>query len=189
MKKIIKSRYVKKETDESLMILVRNGDLDSVAPLFERYHVKLYNFFLRLTFDKELSQDLTQNVFYRIIKYKHTYNAEYKFRTWMYQMARNILADHYEKNKIITSDYYKPEKLSDNFLSDQEEVEKQERHKALYEALAKLAPEQREIIVLSRFQGLKYQEISKINGITVGAIKVKVHRAINKLKEAYFENV
>jgi len=98
MNKFKKPRIVNKETDEALMITVRNGDIDAMSPLFERYHIKLYNFFLRLTFNKELSQDLTQNVFYRIIKYKHTYNEEYKFRTWMYQMARNNLTDFYEKD-------------------------------------------------------------------------------------------
>jgi len=59
----------------------------------------------------------------------------------------------------------------------------------LYEAMALLSEEQREIIELARFQGLKYQEISKITGNSVPAIKVKVHRAIKKLRELYFETV
>ena len=179
---------MKKESDESLMIAVKKGDLDSMAPLFESYQVRLYNFFLRLTFNRDLSQDLTQNVFYRIIKYRHTYNPEYKFRTWMYQMARNILADHYEKNKLTTSDYYEAEKIGE--IKDEfDDIEKKERHQELYVAMSKLSDEQRELLILSRFQGLKYEEISKINETSVGAIKVKIHRAINKLREVYFENV
>ncbi len=189
MNKFKKPGFVNKETDEALMSTVRNGDLDAMSPLFERYRIKLYNFFLRLTFNKELSQDLTQNVFYRIIKYKHTYNEEYKFRTWMYQMARNNLADFYEKDKIRTSDYYIPESLDDEYFSDINEMEKKERFQQLHSALAKLSEEQRELLVLSRFQGLKYEEISKINGTTVGVVKVKIHRAINKLREVYFESV
>lgn len=180
---------MKKESDESLMIAVKKGDIDSMAPLFENYQVRLYNFFIRLTYNRDLSQDLTQNVFYRIIKYRHTYNPEFKFRTWMYQMARNILADHYEKNKIITSDYYEADKFSGNIENNFEKIKKQERHQALYEAMSKLSDEQKELLILSRFQGLKYEEISRINETSVGAIKVKIHRAINRLRELYFENV
>lgn len=58
--------------DEHLMQKVKNGDLNSLAPLFEKYHVKLYNFFLRLTRNKDISNDLTQNVFRRIISYRKT---------------------------------------------------------------------------------------------------------------------
>jgi len=179
---------VKKESDESLMIAVKKGDLDSMAPLFESYQVRLFNFFLRLTYNRDLSQDLTQNVFYRIIKYRNTYNPEYKFRTWMYQMARNILADHYEKNKLTTSDYYEADKITGNIENEFDEIEKKEQHQELYEAMSKLSDEQRELLILSRFHGLKYEEISKINETSVGAIKVKIHRAINKLREVYFEN-
>ncbi|GAH56031.1 unnamed protein product [marine sediment metagenome] len=68
-------------------------------------------------------------------------------------------------------------------------MEKKERFQQLNSALAKLSEEQRELLVLSRFQGLKYEEISKINGTTVGVVKVKIHRAINKLREVYFESV
>lgn len=179
---------MKKESDESLMVAVKKGDIDSMTPLFENYQVRLYNFFIRLTYNRDLSQDLTQNVFYRVIKYRHTYNPEFKFRTWMYQMARNILADHYENNKIITSDYYEADKFSGNIENNFEKIEKQERHQALYEAMSKLSDEQKELLILSRFQGLKYEEISRINETSVGAIKVKIHRAINRLRELYFEN-
>jgi len=66
-------------------------------------------------------------------------------------------------------------------------MEKEQRERTLKEALGLLPMEQREIIELSRFQDLKYEEISKITGNSVGAVRVKVHRAIKKLKEVYFQ--
>lgn len=178
--------------DEHLMQKVKDGDLDSLAPLFEKYHVKLYNFFLRLTRDKDASNDLTQNVFRRIISYKQSYDSQWKFRSWMYQIARNVHLKYYQENKFLMSDFQEIEQIEQieqNNKSALEEMEFETRKGTLYEALDKLNPEQREIIELSRFQGLKYQEISAITGSSVTAIKVKVHRAMHKLRELYFELV
>ena len=74
-------------SDEALMLKVKNGQLDVMKLLFERYHLLLYNFFFRMSMDEELSKDLVQNLFIRIIRYKKSFNPEYKFKTWMYQMA------------------------------------------------------------------------------------------------------
>jgi RNA polymerase sigma-70 factor (ECF subfamily) len=57
----------------------------------------------------------------------------------------------------------------------------------LYMAMAKLPEESREILVLSRFQGMKYEQIAQVLGLTVAGVKVKVHRAIKKLKQYYLE--
>lgn len=173
--------------DEQLMQKVKSGDLDSLAPLFEKHHVKLYNFFLRLTQNKDISRDLTQNVFRRIISYRNSYDNKWKFKSWMYQIARNVHLKHYQENKFLRSDFHEMEKLEVNSKSALEEMDMASKKSTLYEALNQLSPEQRELLELSRFQGLKYQEISEITGNSVTAIKVKVHRAMHKLRELYFE--
>jgi len=61
--------------DEILMQNVKDGNLSEMSVLFERYHLRIYNFFFRLTFDMDVSQDLTQNLFYRMIKYKNSYKV------------------------------------------------------------------------------------------------------------------
>lgn len=169
------------------MTAVKEGDLDALSPLFEKYHVKLYNFFLRLTNDRENSRDLTQNVFSRILKYRHTYNEKHAFKTWIYQLARNVHIDHYNKNRYWISDYEQPEDFAGNEKDAQEEMEDSERREILMEAIDQLPVDQKEVIELSRFQGLKYEEISKITGSSVPAVKVKVHRAIKRLREVYFQ--
>jgi len=178
---------VEKLIDEQLMIRVKYGDLDALAPLFEKYHVRLYNFFLRLTRNRSTSQDLVQSVFRRILTYRQSYNEEHKFRSWMYQIARNVHVNHYHENKLQISEFLEPEQLQYDTESAVEEMENEARKKTLREALARLQPEQREIIELSRFQGLKYREIAEITGSSEAAIKVKAHRAINQLRKLYFE--
>jgi RNA polymerase sigma-70 factor (ECF subfamily) len=174
-------------TDEQLMEAVKQGDLAQASILFERYHKHLYNFFVKISFDRELGHDLTQNVFLRMIKFKHTYKPEAKFKSWIFQIARNIYADHYRSNKVMTSDFDDVEIIGEKIDAIDVVMEKDENEKLLYIAMYKLEREQREILLLSKFEKMKYEDIAKIYETSVGAIKVKVHRAINKLKENYLQ--
>jgi len=173
-------------SDEIIMNRVKSGDLTALSVLFERYHVKLYNFMLKLTFDRAISQDLTQNLFYRIIKYRHTYKEDHSFKSWIYQLARNVHIDYYKQHKK-TSELYSQVEEYDVNMATEPDTFNEEEYERLDRALAKLSPDQKEIIVLSRFQGLKYEEISTIQSLSVPAIKVQVHRAIKQLRQFYFK--
>jgi RNA polymerase sigma factor (sigma-70 family) len=177
---------VEQLTDESIMQSVKEGDLPAMAELFERYHVKLYNFFLKLTFDRIASEDLTQNVFYRLIKYRHSFDsAAGSFKSWMYKIARNIHFDHSKEQKKNAEQFNMLKEVHYN-IEFKEHSSSEEDLKKLNLALLQLQPDQRELIVLSRFEGLKYGEISRISGKSVISIKVQVHRAIKQLKNFYF---
>lgn len=174
-------------TDELLMIAVKDGELEKASELFDRYHKRLYNFFVKITFDRELGHDLTQNVFLRMIKYRSSYKEGKPFKAWIYQMARNIYADHFRKNKMLYSDYAEVEDLKHKIASVDETMVQDEREKLLYISLFRLTPEQREILILTRFQELKHEEVAQILDCTVANVKVKVHRAIKQLREKYLE--
>lgn len=172
-------------TDEFIMKQVRDGNLAELSVLFERYHVRLYNFMLKLTFDREASHDLTQNLFYRVLKYRHTYRDEHTFKSWIYKMARNIHMD-YCKQQLRTTEHLVPVESRQQDIAEQAETFTEEEYNRLDRALAQLNPHQKEIIVLSRFQGLKYEEISGIVDSSVPAIKVQMHRALKQLRIIYF---
>lgn len=174
-------------TDELLMIAVKHGELEKASELFDRYHKRLYNFFVKITFDRELGHDLTQNVFLRMIKYRSTYKEDKQFKAWIYQLARNIYADHFRKNKMMYSDYTEVEDMKNKIASVDEVMVQDEKEKLLYISLFKLAPEQREVLILTRFQQMKYEEVAQILDCSVANVKVKVHRAIKQLREKYFE--
>jgi RNA polymerase sigma factor (sigma-70 family) len=76
------------------MSAVKEGRLEMLAVLFERHHVRLFNFFLRLTRDRERSEDLVQELFVRVLKYRHTFRADGSFTAWMYQIARHVHLSH-----------------------------------------------------------------------------------------------
>jgi RNA polymerase sigma-70 factor (ECF subfamily) len=163
---------------------VRDGHLSELSVLFGRYHVRLYNFFLRLTFDPVVSEDLTQNLFYRIIRYRHTFDASAgSFRSWMYRIARNTHLDFCKQQRsmpvALREEADLPAGVHEGYVED--DFEKLDR------ALALLTPDHREIIVLSRYQGLKYEDIARLRDLSVAAVKVRMHRAILQLRKLYFK--
>src|SRR5919201_584773 len=80
-------------SEEELMLQVREGIGEMLAVLFDRYQQPLFNFFVRLTGDRALSEDLVQDVCSRTLRYRHTYKPGSAFRAWMYQVARNARQD------------------------------------------------------------------------------------------------
>lgn len=174
-------------TDETIMEAVKNGELQQATLLFERYNKRIFNFLARMTMDRDLAEDLTQNVFLRLIKYRTSYREGNRFQSWIYQVARNVFSDHYQATKNKFSDFVDVEKISEHMADRDDSDEQDEKEKLLHRSLAKLTEEQRELLVLTRFQQLKYEEVAAIMDTTVANIKVKVHRAILKLREHYFE--
>ncbi len=170
------------------MLQVQNDNLDHLKDLFERYQVRLYNFFVRMTFDQDTSHDLVQNVFLRLMKYRKSYNPDYKFKTWVYQMARNAHHDHYRQNKLHNDDFARVENLADLGHSNEADEDHRERERQLYAALDKMPGDKRELIVLGKLEGMKYEEIAEIRNTSVGNIKVQMHRAIQQLRETYFNH-
>ncbi|MCK8524189.1 RNA polymerase sigma factor [Aquimarina sp. D1M17] len=177
---------MKNLSDEELMILVSNGNLDMMSILFERYHIRIFNFIVKMTRDKEVSQDITQEVFYKAIKYRTSYKNG-KFSSWIYTIARNIFSDHYQRQKSsaqrLDDITYKTESQTED------NIDKIETNEQLHKALNQLSKSDRELVVMSRYQGIKYQEIAEITNSTTGAVKTKVHRAIHKLKDHYLQNI
>jgi RNA polymerase sigma factor (sigma-70 family) len=176
-------------TDNSLMLRVKSGDLDKMGLLFERYHRPLFSFLYHMTGDKDSSEDLVQNVFYRMLKYRHTFTGDGEFRTWMYHLARNVLSDAVKQNKSKFHDHVSElaDRLGGGIPADLA-FEKKQDADLLHKAMAALSDDQREILVLSRFQELKYEEIAGILNVTEGAVKVRVHRALEALKKVFLTN-
>ncbi|HVS98464.1 MAG TPA: RNA polymerase sigma factor, partial [Puia sp.] len=176
-------------SDEKIMLLVKEGHLSELTALFERYHVNLYNFFLRLTLDRAASQDMTQNLFYRVIRYRQSYDPSMgSFRSWIYRMARNVHADFCKKEQKTPGGSTDPSVVEEQ-TADEATGFTQDQFQRLDEALAQLAPDQREVLVLSRYQGLKYEEIARIRESSVAAVKVQVFRALRRLRTLYFKQI
>jgi len=172
-------------TDRELMSRVRDGELDRLSELFERHHRRLFAFFLRLAGSRDAAEDLVQEVFVRMLKYRHTYREEAEFTPWMFSVARNAAVDHYRgKPRELQEDPEAPEPVAPS-VHPVERLEKREQSELLQAALGRLPREKRELLLLARFGEMKYDSIGELLGISVGAVKVRVHRALKELREAY----
>jgi RNA polymerase sigma factor (sigma-70 family) len=176
-------------SDETLMIQLAAGQLDAAAVLFQRYHRALFNFFLQLGFVREVSEDLVQTVFERLIKYRLSYREGMNLRSWLYQMARNAGSDQYKQQSRHRSDELSPQenRLVWSDLGVDVHLETKEKHQTLDRAMQSLNPEQREVLLLTKFQQLKHSEVAAILGCSEGAVKVKVFRALEQLKAHYIK--
>jgi RNA polymerase sigma factor (sigma-70 family) len=180
-------RFVDPTSDNRLMEEIKDGRVERLAILFERYHIMLFNFFLRLTGNRSISEDLVQDVFFRILKYRKTYLGQSKFSVWMYQIARNVHVDFLRKRKLEVplDDQFEEPASSETPLVERLSAELDAS--LLKKALDRLPLRKKEVLLLSRFQELKYREIAELLGCDIGSIKSTVHRAIKDLGRIYLE--
>jgi RNA polymerase sigma-70 factor (ECF subfamily) len=167
------------------MTKVRDGDPDKLGLLYERYKRPLLGFFVGMVRDKELGEDLVQNTFVRILKYRHLFRGEGDFRTWMFHIARNVKNDHFKKNKIEQVPVDKWTERIGHSETRAGEMQHEEEQELLSIAMNRLTEEKREILLLSKFQEKKYADIGIILGCSEGTVKVKVFRALQELKTIY----
>lgn len=171
------------QSDEIIMQTVANGNLDAMTVLFDRYHKWVYNFYFNMKPDATLCEDLTQNVFYKVIKYRHSYKGG-NFTSWIFTIARNLFNDEMQKEKHRTN-------VSLDHLYMVAESEKEDRSdkvQRLHLVINKLPLADKELIVMSRFQGMKYQQIAEVTGSNEVAVKTRIHRIIKKMRSLYFQN-
>ncbi|MCP4725485.1 MAG: RNA polymerase sigma factor [bacterium] len=174
------------QNDKEIMFAVKAGDLEKLGILFERHHLRMYNYFLKATYQPQTSEDLVQEVFFRLMKFRHTYRGDGLFTTWLYKVAQNVLYDHVRKKRTGTSidDVVEQMQSEDDVHED---YEMSEEVKLLEKAFRMLKDSDRELLNLKRFQELKYEEIAKIKNLAVGTIKSKIHHAMKNLKVIYIE--
>jgi RNA polymerase sigma-70 factor (ECF subfamily) len=174
-------------SDTELMREVRGGRAGALAPLFERHHARLYRFCLRMTGNRPASEDLVQDVFMRILKYSRTFRDEMSFLPWMFRIARNACADHLRRTAADRMPAREPDEVPSDEPAHEEAGASEQRAELIRRALLKLPAERREVLLLSRYEFKSYEEIARALGCSVGAVKVRAHRAIKQLREVYLE--
>lgn len=172
-------------TDDAVMLEVKDGRIERLAVLFERHHLQLFNFFLRLTGSRPTSEDLVQEVFIRLLKYRQTYRGEDRFISWMYRIAHNAHIDHMRRHREAFPLDEQFEEVPNPETGPEERIGRDEEVALVSQALSHLPQDKRKVLVLSRFENLKYREIAELLDCPVGTVKATVHRAVKELGEIY----
>ena len=174
-------------TDNEAMKLVIRGQTGCLGLLFERHRGSLFGSFMRRTGDPTLSEDLVQDTFFRVFKYRETFRVGQEFLPWLHRIARNVLFTALKKN-IRRADFLPDD---DRLLSEVEcdrpapdhLTEQASERDRLYQALEQLPEEQRQLIILRRIENRTYEEIARLLHCDEAPLKVRVHRAFLKLQQ------
>lgn len=166
---------------------VRDGQVGRLGDLFDRYHRPVFQFLARTTGDPAAAEDLVQEVFMRILKYRHTFDGANRFETWLFRIARNVRADHYGKRAPASTGLEEAEGIRGDDPGPAALLERAVDLRQLQEALHLLDDEPRDLLVLARYHAMPYDRIAELLGIEVGAVKVRVHRAMKQLRAAFFK--
>lgn len=166
-------RYVKKAIA---------GDKESFGELYKIFLSKIYRFVYYLVGDEFSAEDITQNTFLRAWKSLPNFSLnEGTFQSYLYTIARNLVIDDQRKKKAYPLGGY------EDILESKENLENQvwrnEAAEKVHQALADLDKDDQQIIILRFFEEMQFEEISKIIGKESGAIRVKVHRLMETLRQ------
>lgn len=171
--------------EKAIMFEVQNGQLDKLATLFENNHVALFNYFLRSGHNRSSSEDLVQETFMKVLAYRSSFNGSSSFRSWLFGIARNTAVDHYRKYKNTQhhEDIEEMEVSNNENLTDT--MEQKQRDDFFAKSLAQLPDEQRDILILSRFHQLNYEEISNLLGCNINTLKSRMRKAVESLQDTF----
>jgi len=180
--------------DEVLMLRYKEGDIGAIETLVERHQQHLFAFIFRFCNDQQQAQDLSQEVFLRLIRAARSYEPRAKFTTYLFTLAHNLCIDHARRQKkrknVSLSDPINDEdglKLEDAVKDHRPNPEKEYRQKsfqlALQNALAELPEEQREVFLLREEKNLPFEEISKIVGCLPSTAKSRMRYALQSIRE------
>lgn len=187
---------IEKRSDEALMLAHGEGCEASFAELVRRHQKSVINYIFRMVQNRQVAEELAQEVFLALVKNAKRYKPMAKFTTYLYTIASNIVSKEWLRRKRRPKLFslsawwtddpdgsFDPlEHVGDERADVANDYERGEISDAVNEALQKLPDHQREAFVLRRFQDLPYEEVAQILGAPVGTVKSRVVRAEHALR-------
>jgi RNA polymerase sigma-70 factor (ECF subfamily) len=185
------------KSDQDLVRLSRRGDERAARELVHRFERPVFSIIYRMVRDRELAEDLSQDVFVRTFNNLDRYDRSYKFSSWLFKIAYNLTVDHLRRRELPTisvhgaPDAVTPDRQEATSLTLESEEEApddrlvaKELAGELEEAIALLREDYRTAILLRHVEGRSYEEISEIMEIPLGTVKTYIFRARRELREA-----
>jgi RNA polymerase sigma-70 factor (ECF subfamily) len=181
-------------TDEELVVSLRSGDSQSLGVLVTRWERPLFCFAYRMLRRQEDARDICQETFLRVLRKAHRFKEGSKFSTWMYQIALNLCRDQLRKRRrwsmILSEGREIDERIDTPSRAGSEDtdpslgVERNEQSVMIQQALMEIPPEQREVLIMKEYEGLKFKEIAEILGAPESTVKSRMYYGLTGLKSA-----
>ena len=168
------------ESDERLMARLAEGDESALGPLLDRWRGPLYGFLARRVGDSD-ADDLFQETWLRVVRYRDRFDPQRRFSTWLFQIANNLCRDR--GRRLEVRDRYRRDRQADA-AGDPTRTRPPPLDQTLdiRRRVAELPDKLREVLVLRYFRELPEKEIARIVGIPPGTVKSRLHAAVKALR-------
>ncbi len=183
--------------DADLVSLAQEGREAAYRELVRRYERPVFSLIFRMVRDREVSEDLAQDTFIKVLNHIDKYRPEFKLSSWLFKIANNVAIDHLRKRQLDTVSIdgsphalsaAEVEATSFDVVARQEsaleEMEARELGSAIERAIQRLRPEYRACIMLRHVEGRSYEEIAATLDLPLGTVKTYIHRARHQLRDA-----
>ena len=185
-------------TDEELLVDLRGGDANSLGVLVARWEGPLFRFVSRMVDRPDDARDVCQETFLRIMDKADAFRDGARFSTWMYQIALNLCRDQARRKKRWGHLVLAPSVNEDGSTQDHaapvtsdthpaEAFEQSERQGAVRAALSRLPHDQREVLLLKEYEGLKFREIAGVLGVPESTVKSRMYAALDTMRSSLAE--
>lgn len=179
-------------------VLVKNyisGDESALSVLITRHQSKIYGFIYSKVADRDLSEDIFQDTFIKVIKTLKTksYNEEGKFLPWVMRIAHNLTVDHFRKAKKMpfqreTEEYSIFNFMSDNAPTIESKIITEQVESDLTRLLDELPEDQKEVLVMRMYQDLSFKEIADLTGVSINTALGRMRYALLNLRKIIEKN-
>jgi RNA polymerase sigma-70 factor, ECF subfamily len=183
------------DPDVRLMLRAQDGDETAFPELFQRLGPRILQYVRRLVGSEARAEEITQDVFVQMFRFRHRYRPESKLSTWVFTIATNLCLNELRRperqlrvdlreHRLDESDRQDEPSLPDpNAIDPEQGAAGRELARALETAVAALPPKQRAALLLSRIDGMAYRDVADAIGTTEGAVKALLFRATHGLRD------
>ncbi len=169
--------------EQEIIKKAQGWDSEAFGEIYDKYIDKIYSFIYLKTYDKQIAEDLTSEVFFKLLnnisKYKQQSWAQ--FSSWLYKIAYNRVVDYYKSKKQELSIESILELGDENNMTD--EIYNKDKVKEVYDFINTLKPEHKQIIIMRLWDNLSYKEISQITWKSIDNCKKIFSRNCKKINE------
>jgi len=174
------------DPDVECMLQVKKGDRAAFETLMRKYYPRILNFVYRFLGNRQLSEDLTQEVFMKVYKSARRYRPRSKFQTWLYTIAKNSCLNQLRRNRgqmvsldepITSDERVQKKEISDPHADPAGDFFRKEKKALIQAAINDLPENQRISVILRRYENFSYAEIGATLNVTDKAVKSLLSRA------------
>lgn len=175
------------QDDRALIRACLRGRKEAFGELMRRYQDQLYNVVFRMLDNAEDANDVVQDSFLNAYQSLRKFQGDAKFSTWLYRIAVNSAITHRRKQKQPRSLLDANGRLEATDRSEEGQpgkvMERNERERIVHDALSRVSPEFRIVLILKELDGQKYEEIAEVLQVPIGTVRSRLHRARMELRE------